>query len=439
MCGIFCGVNCRIENCEGLQNYLKRRGPDFNSSVDVTVDKVSLQFACSILWQQGTFLCSQPFHGQNYIMLLNGDIFNIPDKVRTISDTEWFGKMLSDCTDLTNVCQLLQSLEGPFSLIFFNKTTHDLYICRDSLGRTSLIVEKEKENIRFMSISGNSKGSNKIAMELPPLGLFKINIFCPFAWQLYPWNQICGTISNEIESLTNVLGLSVSFGEHMKPNWMRTDLKSQELFNFYEICKMDMSCSGLFESLLRNSNLMSALNEFSNLIERSVKDRVLYTPPRCKNCLHGNNDCSHTKIAVLFSGGIDCSILAAISNKYIPARDPIDLINVAFQKVGVFGETSWDVPDRISAKTSLVELQKLCPQRRWNYVEVNVSREELRSYLQNHIKHLIYPLNTILDESLGSAFWFASRGKGKCLGREYTSPARGVWLMHNLPAFPGGM
>lgn len=42
------------------------------------------------------------------------------------------------------------------------------------------------------------------------------------------------------------------------------------------------------------------------------------------------------------------------------------------------------------------------------------------------ITNLIYPLNTILDESLGCALWFASRGRGTLNGTTemYTSPAR---------------
>lgn len=58
-------------------------------------------------------------------------------------------------------------------------------------------------------------------------------------------------------------------------------------------------------------------------------------------------------------------------------------------------------------------------------MEVDVTRNELEEQLRDHLKHLIYPLNTVLDESIGSAFWFAARGQGyRDDGQSYTSPAR---------------
>ena len=31
---------------------------------------------------------------------------------------------------------------------------------------------------------------------------------------------------------------------------------------------------------------------------------------------------------------------------------------------------------------------------------------------EEHVKHLVYPLETVLDDSIGCAIWFAARGKG---------------------------
>jgi len=44
--------------------------------------------------------------------------------------------------------------------------------------------------------------------------------------------------------------------------------------------------------------------------------------------------------------------------------------------------------------------------------QVNVSKEELKKCRDDVIADLIYPLNSILDDSLGCALWFAARGKG---------------------------
>lgn len=37
---------------------------------------------------------------------------------------------------------------------------------------------------------------------------------------------------------------------------------------------------------------------------------------------------------------------------------------------------------------------------------------ELRHYRENVIKTVIYPCSTVLDDSIGSALWFAARGNG---------------------------
>jgi hypothetical protein len=43
------------------------------------------------------------------------------------------------------------------------------------------------------------------------------------------------------------------------------------------------------------------------------------------------SDPNEARLAVLFSGGIDCTILALLADKYIPLDEPIDLLNVGFE------------------------------------------------------------------------------------------------------------
>lgn len=42
------------------------------------------------------------------------------------------------------------------------------------------------------------------------------------------------------------------------------------------------------------------------------------------------NGCQHAKLAVLFSGGIDSTVLAVLADRILPINEPIDLLNVAF-------------------------------------------------------------------------------------------------------------
>ena len=120
------------------------------------------------------------------------------------------------------------------------------------------------------------------------------------------------------------------------------------------------------------------------------------------------------RIGVLFSGGIDCVLLAALLHLCLPdPLEPIDLINVTF-----FGDTdasgvmdTLPSPDRLASISALVELEALFPSRKWNLVHVDVPPHE-RLLAEPRIRQVIFPSDTHMDLNIGTAFWFASRAKG---------------------------
>ena len=114
-------------------------------------------------------------------------------------------------------------------------------------------------------------------------------------------------------------------------------------------------------------------------------------------------ECNHASTAILFSGGIDSTVLALLANKFVPAHLPIDLLNVAFNN---------EAPDRETGLRAWEELLVLCPHRKWNFVSIHISKEELETYRSKHIRFLVKPSQTVLDDSIGCAVWFATRGKG---------------------------
>lgn len=85
------------------------------------------------------------------------------------------------------------------------------------------------------------------------------------------------------------------------------------------------------------------------------------------------------RIAVLFSGGLDCTVLARLTHEVLPPGQAIDLINVAFENPRIAShnrDCSQDdlyemCPDRVTGRNSFAELLQVCPDRPWRFVTVS--------------------------------------------------------------------
>ena len=126
---------------------------------------------------------------------------------------------------------------------------------------------------------------------------------------------------------------------------------------------------------------------------------------------------NQARVAVLFSGGLDCTILARLCHDLLPPSAPIDLLNVAFENPRIHsqlepGTSPYELcPDRVTGRSSYAELAAVCPGRRWRFVEVNVPYVETQAHRLN-VMTLMHPHNTEMDLSIAFALYFASRGNG---------------------------
>ncbi|RUP12915.1 hypothetical protein BC936DRAFT_139771, partial [Jimgerdemannia flammicorona] len=134
------------------------------------------------------------------------------------------------------------------------------------------------------------------------------------------------------------------------------------------------------------------------------------------------------RIAILFSGGLDCITLAALADRHLPLGEAIDLLNVAFENprveravaagsgkkkkkkgggdsedvklldvgVEVVTKSKYDVPDRVTGKLGVEELRQISPRRVWNFVEIDVPYEEACARRQEIIERMA-PLDTVMD------------------------------------------
>ncbi|KAG5383705.1 hypothetical protein IGI04_035175 [Brassica rapa subsp. trilocularis] len=91
-------------------------------------------------------------------------------------------------------------------------------------------------------------------------------------------------------------------------------------------------------------------------------------------------------VAVLFSGGLDSVILAALLDQCLYPKYEVDLLNVSFDGA--------NAPDRISAKAGVKELKKIAPLRRWKLVKTSIRDKACH------------------DLNIGTALWLAARGDG---------------------------
>ncbi|XP_030377092.1 asparagine synthetase domain-containing protein CG17486 [Scaptodrosophila lebanonensis] len=409
MCGIFCAVGndnleCRLHR--ELQLLLQSRGP--NAHEKLQLDSVLL--AGYVLWQQGS--CGpqkQPIVLGNWAVLFNGDFYNVDEKSTSISDSAWLAEKVAQCKGDDELLSLLQQLEGPYCLLMYNRDERVLYFGRDALGRNSLIIERQPNGLNLLSTSCYLN-PEVVSLELPPLGLYKLHVDNISQCILYPWQTLNEGALKQLQNLEEAMHWKICLQSKLiAPKWLLSTV-AIEAFDFYKHCT-DVFNDQLYANLLNLPAVSQTLDRFDALLRRSVAARVTFTAPLCRDCLETQEligtQCSHAKISVLYSGGIDCSILALLANEFVPAGEPIELINVAFESVAAARE-DWNVPDRQTAHLSFIELKRLCPKRSWNLLEVNVKRTELQQKLATRINQLIYPLQTVLDESIGCAFWFAA-------------------------------
>jgi asparagine synthetase B (glutamine-hydrolysing) len=108
-----------------------------------------------------------------------------------------------------------------------------------------------------------------------------------------------------------------------------------------------------------------------------------------------------SRVAVLFSGGIDCTCIALLVHQHLPPEECIDLLNVAFENPRTLQANKqtvnmYDVPDRKTGRLAYVELKRLAPHRRWNFVQVDVPYEQVVQHTP-HIRTLQHPSSTLMD------------------------------------------
>ncbi|KAJ8417542.1 hypothetical protein AAFF_G00223850 [Aldrovandia affinis] len=481
MCGICCAVSApawrsAVDVC--VSETLRRRGPCCSREITKTAADLSYccRFSAHVLHMRGQ-LTPQPVEDQGgNVLLWNGEVFGGLAVGQEENDSQVLARHLSNCQRPGEILSVLSRVRGPWALVYYQAAQRCLWFGRDFFGRRSLLWRcvAQERSLVLSSVAPALPGSADAQwQEVPAVGVYRMSLG-EFAdpgslpLEVFPWmypDDVPPPLSHEFQWE----GLS---------GWPSVVMNDSGLFLPAPVCPLNRAVADAppgaghaitpqpsaaeLDSLLESAEKRKVVDQLIAVLSEAVRRRVQCLP--CEGELSNPRTPAMSKppgenadIAVLFSGGIDSVVLAALADRHVPVGKTIDLLNVAFKvqepksqkgatkkpkshklkapnastgPVEPVGSGSFDVPDRVTGRASLKELQALNPDRRWNFVEINVTREELQEMRQKKIGHLVYPLDTVLDDSIGCAMWFAARGVGVATEgmeqRAYTSAAKVV-------------
>lgn len=275
---------------------------------------------------------------------------------------------------------MIRSLEGEFAYTIFDRQSQLIYFGRDSVGKRSL-------SYSFHEATGQ-------------LYIASVTGVTPEDWKYE--NCVGGVIYKY-----DIKAKQLDDSHLIQPLFQVTDL-------------VDPTEASLPETIDR------LFSHLSIAVEKRIKS---IHPKHIKN----------SPISILFSGGLDCSVLVALICQYLISSNTIaptiELLNVAFENPRTGLQPS-QAPDRLLAQNSYSILKNLFPQINILLLEIDVPYQE---YLQERSKviDLMYPKDTEMDLSIAIAFYFASRGHGNVLlenGDKQPYDRHGIVLFSGLGA-----
>ncbi|WVO16743.1 hypothetical protein L204_104427 [Cryptococcus depauperatus] len=414
MCGLTLSIRLSEANSSNIeqnailqafQSSVACRGPDSQDSyvhVDTTYSghQIEVCIYATVLGLRGD-LTSQPLVGKRGVLGWNGQIFEGVD-VGTENDTRVLFNMLEEGNSIDKV---LSTVEGPFACIYLDLKRSTVHYQLDPLSRRSLLVYPAT----FPDFGLNDKS---------PMAILS-SCCCSQAKEFgIEMRALRGGEGGEVNLK------DIAFGDDGQMDLSKA-IKTITDYNvkpscstsaFTHVTPINTTLPPLNlsdpQSLSKDPVTLGVVESFTSALRASVLKRVENIPALEKN---------ESRVALLFSGGIDCTFLAYLIHLCLPLNEPIDLINVAFAPCPVPSGNCktvtsnlinmYHVPDRSSGLFSVAELGRVCPGREWRFVEVDIPFEEAKRERAKVIE-LMYPNMTEMDLSLAFPLYFAARGLG---------------------------
>ncbi|KAJ5183698.1 hypothetical protein N7492_001314 [Penicillium capsulatum] len=427
MCGIFFSLSTKPTSpTHETSKLLEQRGPDScrthtvcreaktqnGGSQDITYH---LTFISTVLSLRGDHVFHQPLVDPttDSVLCWNGEAWKIAGQPVAGNDTAHVFDLLLQATGRKydrqsvahNIAKAVGSISGPFAFVFYHAPTAQLFFSRDCLGRRSLLQGWDENDVLKICSLCDSSSSSECFEEVGFDGIYMIDLAerrsssLPLQAQLkvetLPWSSgdlpLPGHVQNPIPPM------NMSIPEQQPP-----------------ALALDTPSVVELEARLRQSLTLRI---------QGVPIPPNYIPDQS------------AKVAVLFSGGLDCSLLARLSHDLLPLHEPIDLLNVAFENPRVAAARSNQpdaplssslsvyeaCPDRMTGRSAHAELQKICPGRAWRFVAIDIPYAETLAH-RDLVRRLMRPHNTEMDLSIACALYFASRGQGTIYASSDSNP-----------------
>ncbi|OTA31219.1 hypothetical protein BTJ68_08961 [Hortaea werneckii EXF-2000] len=327
MCGIFCSVSCREPICPSptLQELLQQRGPDAIGDLVVQIPRKQhetptnqhIKFYSSVLSLRGDNTVRQPYRGQHHsesTLCWNGEAWEISGQSPNGNDTELIsdllrtalaGKIADDAGSraetvsriATEVANKLSRVAGPYAFVAYDHDLGVLCFGRDFLGRRSLLTRvTEDGDFLLSSVSDSPESSGWSEVEAD-------GVYC---------------VDLQRTADSGLIGDETRLGRYpvMRIPYRFTD--DDPLENHSSVIphlSLNKHSPSSWEPLRSSAAPVSRLHE---LLHASTSQRILNIPDHPGLRDAPVDEHAAARLAILFSGGLDCTVLARLAHDILP-------------------------------------------------------------------------------------------------------------------------
>jgi asparagine synthetase B (glutamine-hydrolysing) len=397
ICYIYNWKNNHVDNSD-LTNLIKSRGPDsfITKKININENKKIIMH-CSVLHFQGKNIQEQPIYDKNKeissVLAWNGEVFISKLNLEEYSDSIVMYNIISSIEInsnkddfITNIIKFLETIGGPYSIIYYSSKFNITFFARDPIGRRSLLIGKNDDEIVITSVGCSN--DKFYYSEISVNGVYVIdnnNDNNIISINLYPWISRHNNhpVINKIKK-HSLLNDNKNYSLSMLSN----------IVSYFDY---------KFNEEIDTPNVHLA-REYLFVLAKSLYRRISFDTRQ--------GDKKRQPIMILFSGGIDSTMLAALShillsNSEEELKIPFELVNVSS------GKNPSESPDRLASIFAFNEIKKLpnADKRDFRLIFIDITEDDIKQN-EKHIYELIYPKNTVMDFNIGTALWFATQQYG---------------------------